>query len=51
MREAPQKRGAGGSLLPFGIVGYPSPIPLDGSDRCDKWSIPNGAAVRPVVSA
>lgn len=35
----------------FGWVGYPFPIPLDGTGRRDKRSIPNGAAARPVASA
>lgn len=35
----------------FGVVSYPSPVPLDGSDCCAKWSTPSRAAVRPVASA
>lgn len=49
--EAPQQRGAAGSPRPFGVARSPFPIPLDGSDRCAKWSTPNGAAACPVVSA
>lgn len=33
-----------GPLQLFEVVGYPSPVPLDGSDRCAKWSTPSGAA-------